>query len=86
MTELQDKLHDENAEIALQEFNQVLKKEIDVGPERMKVLWFAIKERQKHRATENEGKGVNFAIARSVAQDREELLSLLKEQKLLADE
>jgi len=75
----------ENAEISAKDLNKVLKGEKDFGSDGLRIRELSIKEYQKFLASKGQNRGVDWMIARSIAEDREELKKMVKEQKLLPE-
>jgi ribosomal protein S9 len=75
----------ENAEISLQDLNKVLKGEKDFGTDGLRIREMSVKEYHKYLATSGQHKMIDFAISRSIAEDREELKKMLKKQGLLSE-
>ena len=75
----------ENAEISAKDLSKVLKGEKDYGTDGLRIREMSIKEYQRYLASKGQNRGVDFAIARSIAEDREELKKMVKAQKLLPE-
>ncbi|MBU0977844.1 MAG: hypothetical protein KKD18_05490 [Nanoarchaeota archaeon] len=75
----------ENAKLSAADLNKVLKGEKDFGSDGLRIRETSIKEYQRFLASKGQNKGVSFMIARSIAEDREELKKMVKEQALLPE-
>ena len=75
----------ENAEVSAQDIGKVLREEKDFGPEALKLRGESIKEYHRYLASKGQNKHVDFMIAQSIAEDREDLKRMVKERALLPE-
>ena len=57
-------LLEDNAKASAQEFNDLMRKDKDLGPERVRLNQFNIQQHQKHLGSTGQNKAINLKIVK----------------------